>query len=64
MCMSPPRTGRDKDVQHSREELLETELGATGFDCRRLYRTGKSRNEMQRVPRGEMKEAAEEKLTE
>lgn len=46
MCISTPRTGTVKDVQHSREELLETGFGATGFECGRLYRTGKSSEEV------------------
>lgn len=45
MCISPPRTGGVKDVQHAREELLETGLGAAGFECGRLYRTGKTSEE-------------------
>lgn len=45
MCISPPRTGRVKGVQHSREELVETGLGATGFECGRLCRTGESSEE-------------------
>lgn len=45
MCISTPRTDRVKLIKHSEEELLETGLGASGFQCRRLYRTGKSSEE-------------------